>query len=349
MSSTDSLDECEKEVSQLFTQLNTLKKELKENFEDIDNVEEILSPDDRYPSVMYRFSREATSELGSLRDQVTLSKSMFRDALQLYQEDHRSQSTSEFFSILKTFSVSYDVRSISTPCIESWLTGACFQNVARDNSAAKEREEAMEKRKQAHEARKKEILAAKEATLEEGDDRQLADDLLSKLREGNLRGGKRAHRKGKPSITSSPTPSPTKYSTEDPGLIARDLLKELHGDAFEISAENLPKSSRPRRQNSMRSSTLSDSLSAMSSPVKSKRGTMLSLGNDDADDDDDDDMLAAKAAITEALEDEAPKPASKKDETSRPASPTSSQSEAAPGADETVRPDPEGPSPSEGT
>lgn len=109
----------DKEVSQIATQLNAVKKDLKENIEELENAEEILSPDDRYPSVMYRFVRQATDEISSLRDQITLSKSLFRDALQLYQEDHRSQTTSEFFSILKTFSVSWEVSGFRK-CYRLW-------------------------------------------------------------------------------------------------------------------------------------------------------------------------------------------------------------------------------------
>lgn len=68
---------------------------------------------------MYRFTRQATDELSSLRDQITLSKALFKDALQLYQEDHRSQTTSEFFSILKTFSVSWEVWLCSHVVVDS--------------------------------------------------------------------------------------------------------------------------------------------------------------------------------------------------------------------------------------
>lgn len=116
IASVVNLDEVEKEVNQLFTQLNAIKKDLKENFEDLENINEVLDPDDRYPSIMYRFTKDATDDLRSLRDQITLCKSLFKDALQLYQEDHRSQTTSEFFSILKTFSVSWEVRCFLASC-----------------------------------------------------------------------------------------------------------------------------------------------------------------------------------------------------------------------------------------
>lgn len=140
--------------------------------------------------------------------------------------------------------------------------------------------------------RKRELQAAKETALAASEDRQLADDLLVKLREGNLRSGKRAQRKGKPSISAMPPVEESKqapqtpYSIEDPESIARNLLKELHGDAFELKADHTPKP-RPRRQNSVRHSSQtanSDEGSAFSSPVQttSKRATSLSQQDSNA-------------------------------------------------------------------
>lgn len=101
-----------------------------------------------------------------------------------------------------------------------------------------------------------------------------------------MRGGKRAQRKGKPSISSTsgvtPAParsslpdSPTAYSMEDPGLIAQDLLKELHGDAFTVQDNETPKPPRARRQNSLRISSRSRNSNGLDSSQSSRlRGSL---------------------------------------------------------------------------
>lgn len=64
---------------------------------------------DRYARVMFPFLREAEDEVKSLQDKMRLATSVFQEVLKLYQEDHRSQTTGEFFSIFKTLVVSYEV------------------------------------------------------------------------------------------------------------------------------------------------------------------------------------------------------------------------------------------------
>lgn len=100
-----SLDEVRKEFAEIRKTFATTSQELDDNFQDVEQ----LDPDDGFPRTMVRFLREAGEEIQATQDKITLAITLFSETLKLYQEDRGSQGTIEFFSIFKTFMVSYQV------------------------------------------------------------------------------------------------------------------------------------------------------------------------------------------------------------------------------------------------
>jgi cytokinesis protein len=244
------LEEIRKDCEQLKTEVAEINKELdSKHFQDLDRLQE----GDRYPSVMFPFARQASDELKTLSDLLRLATSSFKEVLQLYPEDHENQNTSAFFGILKTFSVAYAV-SLAY-CLSVSLNSP--QKAKKENDAVAERKDALDRRRKAHEERKREAMAAKEAMEADNDDRRIADDLLGKLREGNLRGGRKARKKRSSAAVPSLPQSPlSNGQLDDPALIAQDLLKELHGQEFEMASPQRPQRvSRKLASESARNST----------------------------------------------------------------------------------------------
>jgi hypothetical protein len=204
---------------------------------------------------MYPFAKEAAEELKTLSDLLTLATSSFKEVLLLYQEDHHSQNTSVFFGILKMFSVAYAVRSPFCSWSDTHTSCRKPRKRTRRWQSAKMRSNGARRWAcfgfllhvspcgQAHDERKREAQVAKEAMEADNDDRRIADDLLGKLREGNLRTGRKARKKRSSVSVSVPKTEPLSGTMDDPALIAQDLLKELHGDAFEMTTSPPSKAS----------------------------------------------------------------------------------------------------------
>ena len=107
------LDDVRAALQLLQKGLTSTSTDLRDNldiYNQTDDVEpEAEKTNDRYARIMFPFLREAEDEVQSLQDKMRLAGSVFQEVLKLYQEDHRSQTTGEFFSIFKTLVVSYEV------------------------------------------------------------------------------------------------------------------------------------------------------------------------------------------------------------------------------------------------
>lgn len=102
---TVNIEDTRKELVQLRTGLQSISKELNDNFADLDH----LPADDGFAKVMWRFVREAGENLSSLVDRISLATSSFASVLSYFGEDHRPYTSSEFFGIFQEFIASYKV------------------------------------------------------------------------------------------------------------------------------------------------------------------------------------------------------------------------------------------------
>ena len=105
---TVSLKEVRKESAKLREDLQSVSNALKEHFQDI--LDDPDSPDS-YPRLMFRFVRNATSEVASLTDRVTLAETSF-SAVVTYFGAEESVSSEQFFGDLNTFVSSYRVSAL---------------------------------------------------------------------------------------------------------------------------------------------------------------------------------------------------------------------------------------------
>jgi cytokinesis protein len=99
-----SLDESRKDWVELRTELQKIKRELENNFVDIDS----LHPDDGYARLMWPFVAEATERVDSLGDKIKLTDAEFTHVKELFAvEAQKPCSSIEFFGIFKEFVTSY--------------------------------------------------------------------------------------------------------------------------------------------------------------------------------------------------------------------------------------------------
>lgn len=182
---------------------------------------------------MFPFRLEAESELRALKDEILIATNSFAELTQLYGETSKIR-TNDFFSAIKIF-------------LASW------QKAAKENFEATERQRNLAARKevssfsaislpvlksplrfQARERQQQEN-AQRQAASEEG--RSQIDDLLSRLKEGELvsRGKRAARRKNSTDFASVATPlSPEgNTSSDDYADIAKSMIKDLQLEGLE--------------------------------------------------------------------------------------------------------------------
>jgi cytokinesis protein len=98
------LDENRKEWAELRTDLQKIRRELENNFVDLDS----LHPDDGYARVMWPFVAEASERVDSLGDKLKLTDAEFTHVKELFAVEAQKPCTSvEFFGIFKEFVTSY--------------------------------------------------------------------------------------------------------------------------------------------------------------------------------------------------------------------------------------------------
>ncbi|CAI2186042.1 20571_t:CDS:2, partial [Funneliformis geosporum] len=167
------------EYRNMGTKLNELAIELKKNFTDVE-----LEENDKFPSIMQKFVISSQQKFEELQVKYTSMEVAYKDVVAYFGEDPKNTKPDEFFGVFKTFITS-------------------FEKARHDNKQQRERELAIQKRKEEAENRKKaarpspgvNINSASQDSVEE---KHLMDNLLESLRDGvDLDSRSRRRRGGK--------------------------------------------------------------------------------------------------------------------------------------------------------
>ena len=110
------LQEVRKSLGELREGLKAIRKELTENFAD-------MELHDKYAKQMWQFVGRATSQLEDLVDDVNHADSTFAEVVKYYGEDDKNMNSAEFYGIFKTFVTSYKV------CIHADITSIMSPNL----------------------------------------------------------------------------------------------------------------------------------------------------------------------------------------------------------------------------
>ena len=97
------MQEVRKSLGELREGLKKIRKELTDNFSDMDM-------NDKYGKQMWSFIGKATSQLEDLVDDVNHADNTFSEVVKYYGEDEKNLNSAEFYGIFKTFVTSYKVR-----------------------------------------------------------------------------------------------------------------------------------------------------------------------------------------------------------------------------------------------
>ncbi|KAI1788457.1 hypothetical protein LXA43DRAFT_1159295 [Ganoderma leucocontextum] len=244
--------EVRKSLSELREGLKNIRKELTDNFSEMDI-------NDKYGKKMWSFIGKATSQLEDLIDDVNHANNTFSEVVKYYGEDEKNINSAEFYGIFKTFVTSY-------------------KKCRADNLSITEEREAVEKRRQAAEDARANKVKQKEANHEENEEDNAAlDNLLEKLRNGDSVGPKA--RRARKSTATRQTTAPLTLNTDilltttksgDETIdIARDMLMRLKSDGFDALMPSTPTIPSMRRSRRKRDSEGMAALAALGESISS--------------------------------------------------------------------------------
>jgi len=217
LKSTDAA--CKVTLSDLIKEYNELRSGLQVILEEIErhqSGERDPVPDDQYYKFVSQFQEEAVPKFDELEVRYTAMDIAYKDVVTFFGENASEMKPDEFFGIFKTFT-------------SSW------EKAMSDNVNAKKKLEQIEKARQIEKERKERISERKKtkgidiseaAATGKDDDKYLMDNLLDKLRSGDLDTGsrRRGNRSGR---RRDPSKLPR---SESVSKLAEDLLKDIQSE-----------------------------------------------------------------------------------------------------------------------
>ncbi|KAL7308771.1 hypothetical protein PS15m_011936 [Mucor circinelloides] len=240
------LQDMVKDYNEIRVGLQKLIEELENHYpEDQDSQEDESSEIDNYCQIMRSFRNDAIEKFEELEVRYTSMDVAYRDVVTYFGENPDQMKPDEFFGIFKTFT-------------SSW------ERAMTDNVSARKKLENMEKARRAEEERRERIKAQKLRGVDTSDanqsglDEDIMDNLLDKLRAGEIDTNIKRTRNNERSNTSR---EKRMQKSESVALLAEDLLKSIQSDTDAMAGES-PSTSRSRlaarRNNGSRAALLEE-------------------------------------------------------------------------------------------
>lgn len=219
--------EVRRDLTELRTGFKRLRDELKEHHTNVDPTE--------FARQMRNFANKAERQLEDLVDDVNAADAAFKEVVRFYGEDEKMTS-SEFYGIFKTFVTSY-------------------KKCQGDNRAIAQERLAAEKRKQTEEEAKANRLKTQELGLGLSDDnRSMVDDIMAKLRNGEVVRRRKGRPSDRPTVTDLPQANPIipTATGDETADLAMDMLARLQSDGFKTFQSVSPSSTTPKTRRTRR-------------------------------------------------------------------------------------------------
>ncbi|KAI9254347.1 hypothetical protein EDC94DRAFT_618559 [Helicostylum pulchrum] len=205
------LQDMVKDYNEIRVGLQKLIQELENHYDEDEETPE----GDNYAQVMRNFRNDAIEKFEELEVRYTSMDVAYKDVVSYYGENPDQMKPDEFFGIFKTFTSSWE-RAMS------------------DNVSAKKKLENMEKVRRADEERKERIKAQRlrgvdtSDTNQSGteDDKNIMDNLLDKLRAGDLDTSVKRTRHERTNTSREKR----MQKSESVAILAEDLLKSIQSD-----------------------------------------------------------------------------------------------------------------------
>jgi hypothetical protein len=212
-----SINDVIKQYTELRQGLKQLNVELAEYWSD----ESILDEEDKFPNVMTKYRTSAAAKFEQLETLYVNMDASWKDVIVYYGENPKVMRPDEFFAVFARF-------------LDNWHKAVLADEKYKEKLQKEEQKKKMEeerkerlKQKQAHEIDSVDISAQAETGTD--DDRRMMDNLLDKLRSGEVEA--RTRRRQKPRRTESAdtsTAKPERVLDEmDTSVSALDLLNSL--------------------------------------------------------------------------------------------------------------------------
>ncbi|KAI9476486.1 MAG: hypothetical protein EXX96DRAFT_485807 [Benjaminiella poitrasii] len=200
------LQDMVKDYNEIRVGLQKLIQELDNHYPETDDEDEGIDEGDNYAQVMRNFRNEAIEKFEELEVRYTSMDVAYRDVVSYYGENPDQMKPDEFFGIFKTFTSSWE-RAMS------------------DNVTAKKKLENIEKARRAEEERREKIKAQR---LQMDEEKNIMDNLLDKLREGDIDTSSRRKRDHE----RSTTPREKRLQrSESVVILAENLLKSIQSES----------------------------------------------------------------------------------------------------------------------
>ncbi|KAI8095753.1 hypothetical protein BDF21DRAFT_374116 [Thamnidium elegans] len=209
---------CRVTLQDMVKDYNEIRVGLQKLIQELDNhydEDEETPEGDNYAQVMRNFRNDAIEKFEELEVRYTSMDVAYKDVVSYYGENADQMKPDEFFGIFKTFTSSWE-RAMS------------------DNVTAKKKLENMEKVRRADEERKERIKAQRLRGVDTSDanqsgtddDKNIMDNLLDKLRAGDLDTSVKRTRHER----SNTTREKRMQKSESVAILAEDLLKSIQSD-----------------------------------------------------------------------------------------------------------------------
>jgi hypothetical protein len=214
-----SINDVIKQYTELRQGLKQLNVELAEYWSD----ESILDGEDKFPSVMTKYRTSAAAKFEQLETLYVNMDASWKDVIVYYGENPKVMRPDEFFSVFARFLDNWQKAILADEKYKERL-----QKEEQKKKIEEERKERL-KQKHAHEIDSVDISAQAETGTD--DDRRMMDNLLDKLRSGEIEA--RTRRRQKPHRTESGGDAATSKREQvldemETTVSALDLLNSLN-------------------------------------------------------------------------------------------------------------------------